>query len=246
LFYVHIYNFNKLVLIIESNMALIYFYDASEIDVSQITEGLSGTDHHWEFVKDSINAENLDPETEVISVFVTSVVTREIITRLPKLKLIACRSTGFNNIDLAAATEHGITVVNVPTYGERSDEEQTEEECGKWSEDISEVFLVPMVEIGRGFGGEKVEERENRKEVAETDIEIAGDADEGIKENEEYREILSGAVLERGHEGREEIGSGPAFDRADDAEECIRGCDQDKEEKGECFFQAEDDGEVVW
>lgn len=105
-------------LIIESNMALIYFYDASEIDVSQITEGLSGTDHHWEFVKDSINAENLDPETEVISVFVTSVVTREIITRLPKLKLIACRSTGFNNIDLAAATEHGITVVNVPTYGE--------------------------------------------------------------------------------------------------------------------------------
>lgn len=130
--------------------------------------------------------------------------------------------------------------------GERSDEEQTEEECGKWSEDISEVFLVPMVEIGRGFGGEKVEERENRKEVAETDIEIAGDADEGIKENEEYREILGGAVLERGHEGREEIGSGPAFDGADDAEERIRGCDQDKEEKGERFLQAEDDGEVVW
>lgn len=130
--------------------------------------------------------------------------------------------------------------------GERSDEEQTEEECGERSEDISEVFLVPMVEIGRGFGGEKVEERENRKEVAETDIEIAGDADEGIKENEEYREILSGAVLERGHEGREEIGSGPAFDGADDAEERIRGCDQDKEEKGECFLQAEDDGKVVW
>ena len=36
---------------------------------------------------------------------------------MPKLKLIACRSTGFNNIDLTAAAEHGVAVVNVPTTG---------------------------------------------------------------------------------------------------------------------------------
>lgn len=83
------------------------------------------------------------------------------------------------------------------------------------------MFLVPMIEIGRGFGGEKVEERENRKEVAEADIEIAGDADEGVEENEEYREILGGTVLERSREGREEIGSGTALDGTDDAKERI-------------------------
>lgn len=99
-------------------MALIYFYDASELDKKQLTDGLTGTDHHWEYVEETISPENLNVEAEVISVFVTSTVTREIIEKLPKLRLIACRSTGFNNIDLVAADEHGIAVVNVPTYGE--------------------------------------------------------------------------------------------------------------------------------
>jgi len=99
-------------------MALIYFYDASELDVRQLSDGLVGTDHHWEYVADTISEDNLNPDTEVISVFVTSTVSREVIDRLPKLRLIACRSTGFNNIDLEAAAARGIAVVNVPTYGE--------------------------------------------------------------------------------------------------------------------------------
>jgi len=37
---------------------------------------------------------------------------------MPNLKLIACRSTGFNNIDMQCASERNITVVNVPSYGE--------------------------------------------------------------------------------------------------------------------------------
>lgn len=99
-------------------MALIYFYDASSLDKKQLQEGMASTDHKWEFVDSTIDVENLNPEAEVISVFVTSTVTRAIIEQLPKLKLIACRSTGFNNIDLDAAAEHGVTVANVPTYGE--------------------------------------------------------------------------------------------------------------------------------
>lgn len=104
------YNTNK--------MSLIYFYDATELDKEQLTNALRETDHRWEYVPDKIDLNNLDPETEVISVFVTSTVTREIIQALPRLKLISCRSTGFNNIDLAAAESHGVTVTNVPTYGE--------------------------------------------------------------------------------------------------------------------------------
>ena len=106
-------------------MALIYFYDATELDKQQLSSELQHTDHHWEYVEEPINADNLNPETEVISIFVTSSVTADVINALPKLQLIACRSTGFNNVDLAAAEARGITVVNVPSYGERTVAEYT-------------------------------------------------------------------------------------------------------------------------
>lgn len=106
-------------------MALIYFYDATEIDKEQLTAGLESTDHHWEYVEEKISLDSLNPDSEVISVFVTSTVTREMIERLPRLRLIACRSTGFNNIDLKAAEEHGVVVTNVPSYGEQTVAEYT-------------------------------------------------------------------------------------------------------------------------
>jgi len=99
-------------------MALIYFYDSTDLDKQQLTDSLQGTDHHWEYVDEKIDISNCNPEAEVISVFVTSTVTREMIEKMPKLKLIACRSTGFNNVDFVATEERGITVTNVPTYGE--------------------------------------------------------------------------------------------------------------------------------
>ncbi|MGD0284631.1 MAG: 2,3-bisphosphoglycerate-dependent phosphoglycerate mutase [Candidatus Saccharimonadales bacterium] len=101
-------------------MALIYFYDSTELDKSQLAAALAGTDHHWEFVTDKLGIDNCNSETEVVSVFITSDVNREVIAAMPKLKLIACRSTGFDNVDLDAAQERGVTVVNVPTYGENT------------------------------------------------------------------------------------------------------------------------------
>ncbi|HVS58158.1 MAG TPA: 2,3-bisphosphoglycerate-dependent phosphoglycerate mutase [Candidatus Saccharimonadales bacterium] len=106
-------------------MAYITFYDATDTDKQQLSEHLQSTDHHWEYVGEPISLDNLKPESEVISVFVSSAVTREMIEQLPKLKLISCRSTGFNNIDLAAAEEHGVTVTNVPSYGEHTVAEYT-------------------------------------------------------------------------------------------------------------------------
>lgn len=106
-------------------MAKIYFYDASALDKQQLQAGMEGTDHHWEFIDDALTTDNLHEDAEVISVFVSCTVSRDIIERLPKLKLIACRSTGFNNIDLVAAAEHGVTVTNVPTYGESTVAEYT-------------------------------------------------------------------------------------------------------------------------
>lgn len=106
-------------------MALIYFYDASEIDKQQLTAGLEKTDHHWEYVEEKISIDNLNPDAEVVSIFVTSAITREMIERLPRLRLIACRSTGYNNVDLKAAEDHGVVVVNVPSYGEQTVAEYT-------------------------------------------------------------------------------------------------------------------------
>lgn len=64
-------------------------------------------------------------DADVISVFIYSNLNRELITKLPKVKLIATRSTGFDHIDLAACKERGITVSNVPVYGDTTVAEHT-------------------------------------------------------------------------------------------------------------------------
>lgn len=106
-------------------MAFIAIYDTSSTDKTQLNEYLENSGHELVYVEDNASKDNLRPETEAISVFVSSNITKEIIGLLPKLKLIACRSTGYNNVDLDAAKERGIAVVNVPTYGEHTVAEYT-------------------------------------------------------------------------------------------------------------------------
>lgn len=101
-------------------MAKIVIYDATAIDQQQITAGLETTDHSWQYIQEPISLENIDPEAEVVSIFVSSNLTEKIMKRMPKLRLVAARSTGFDNIDLDYAREHDITVENVPTYGENT------------------------------------------------------------------------------------------------------------------------------
>lgn len=43
-------------------------------------------------------------------------IDREILASLPKLQLLSLWATGLDNVDLAAAREHGITVCHVPSY----------------------------------------------------------------------------------------------------------------------------------
>jgi len=56
-------------------------------------------------------------DAEVISTFITTPFPREVIEKLPKLKLICTRSVGFDHIDLKACAERGIVVCHVPDYG---------------------------------------------------------------------------------------------------------------------------------
>jgi D-lactate dehydrogenase len=59
-------------------------------------------------------------DAEVISPFIYSTLDRRVLEKLPALKLIATRSTGFDHIDIAYCATRGITVSNVPTYGENT------------------------------------------------------------------------------------------------------------------------------
>ena len=56
-------------------------------------------------------------DLEVVSVFVNSKVDGKLLDKMPNLKLIVTRSTGFNHIDLGECRERGIVVCNVPVYG---------------------------------------------------------------------------------------------------------------------------------
>jgi D-lactate dehydrogenase len=57
-------------------------------------------------------------DVEILSVFTSSKVSEELLRRMPDLKIIATRSTGYNNVDLEYCKQAGISVVNVPGYGE--------------------------------------------------------------------------------------------------------------------------------
>lgn len=61
-----------------------------------------------------------DPEADVFCTFIESPIGEAEMNRFPLLKLIATRSTGYDHIDLKAAAARGITVVNVPFYGENT------------------------------------------------------------------------------------------------------------------------------
>ena len=58
------------------------------------------------------------PDAEIVSTFVNSKLGADVLARLPALKLIATRSTGFDHIDLDWCQAHDIAVANVPDYGD--------------------------------------------------------------------------------------------------------------------------------
>lgn len=78
--------------------------------------------HRIVYFQEPLNADNVSEleHSEIISTFLGSKLSSELLQQLPKLQLIATRSTGFDHIDLDYCREHGISVCNVPTYGENT------------------------------------------------------------------------------------------------------------------------------
>lgn len=59
-------------------------------------------------------------ETDVISVFISSTLSEEVLKKFKNLRVIATRSTGYNHIDVKYCTQHNIAVFNVEEYGQTS------------------------------------------------------------------------------------------------------------------------------
>ena len=62
---------------------------------------------------------------DIISPFIYSTMTKDILAKLPNLKMIAVRSTGIDNIDCEECKNKGVVVANVPTYGSKTVAEYT-------------------------------------------------------------------------------------------------------------------------
>ncbi len=83
--------------------------------------------HSLKFYKEELGPEHIKEikSFDAVSVFIYSELNKKILQQLPKLKLIATRSTGFDHIDLTTAKKKKITVCNVPFYGENTVAEHT-------------------------------------------------------------------------------------------------------------------------
>src|SRR5215831_21341479 len=76
--------------------------------------------HELRFFEPHLNEETvgLAAGFDAVCVFVNDQVNAAVIAKLRSLgvRLIALRCAGYNNVDLSAATQHGIAVVRVPAY----------------------------------------------------------------------------------------------------------------------------------
>lgn len=79
-------------------------------------------EHEIEDVAEVLSRDNAKDysEAQVISPFIYSELSGDVLRHLSHLKLIATRSTGFEHIDLDYCRGNGITVCNVPVYGDNT------------------------------------------------------------------------------------------------------------------------------
>ena len=73
-------------------------------------------------VADGLTAGNVADyaAAQAISTSMHSDLSPAVLEKLPMLKLLAVRSTGYDHVDLALCNRRGITVCNVPRYGENT------------------------------------------------------------------------------------------------------------------------------
>src|SRR5437016_6909296 len=101
------------------------FFEMTSVDAQYLRHhaDISGTF----FSPDTFDAARLENPAQcvILSVFVNSQLNADALQSLPNLKMIATRSTGYDHIDLDYCRSHGISVSNVPVYGDNTVAEHT-------------------------------------------------------------------------------------------------------------------------
>lgn len=79
------------------------------------------------YTKEALSEENASQfaDAEIVSTFIFTKATKELLEKLPQLKLITTRSTGYDHIDTDFCKEKNIVACNVPEYGSRTVAEYT-------------------------------------------------------------------------------------------------------------------------
>lgn len=98
----------------------ISFFEITKEEKGKLMEEFTGHDCNFFEVKLTAYTAHLAKDSEMVSVFVNSMVTKDVIEAIPNLKFISTRSTGFDHIDTAFAKSKNIKVSNVPSYGSRT------------------------------------------------------------------------------------------------------------------------------
>lgn len=98
------------------------FFDVKDFEEQVLTRN-QPEECDFVLIKDSFqNGFNANFEqikdVEILSVFTSSRIPGELLKKLPDLKMIATRSTGYNNVDLEYCKMAEVAVVNVPRYGD--------------------------------------------------------------------------------------------------------------------------------
>jgi D-lactate dehydrogenase len=99
-------------------MKILYTYQTEEEKV-YMSEKLS--EHEVVFHLGSLQDDSWSGDgVECLCIFVSSIVSKAELDKLPNLKFIATRSTGYDHIDTQLAHERSIVVSSVPAYGEHT------------------------------------------------------------------------------------------------------------------------------
>ncbi len=94
----------------------IAFFEIKEEEKEFFEKNLKNIDAEVYFFEETVNGHKLPADYEAISVFINSKITAEILDKLPNLKYIQTRSTGYDHIDLVECYKRGIIVSNVQGY----------------------------------------------------------------------------------------------------------------------------------
>lgn len=107
----------------------IFVFSTKPYDKDYFRQENSAFNHDLTFIKTHLNDQTLPlvEGADAVCVFVNDTLDRPVIEHLAGagVKHIALRCAGFNNVDMEAAREFGINVVNVPAYSPYSVAEHT-------------------------------------------------------------------------------------------------------------------------